>query len=118
MKSYLTWHGTSDLSWLLSIGLLAAVAAGLILWLYSYERRLISRTLGWTLLTLRLAVVSLIFLALLEPMRITEIDRERTGRILVSVDVSESMDTIDKHAQPGEQLRWARALGMIGNADI
>jgi hypothetical protein len=118
MKSYLTWHGTSDLSWLLSFGLLAVVAAGLILWLYSYERRLISRTLGWTLLTLRLAVVGLIFAALLEPVRVTEVDRERTGRILVSVDVSESMDTVDKHAQPGEQLRWARALGMIGNADI
>lgn len=118
MKSYLTWHGTADLSWLLSIVLLAACAMGLILWLYSYERRLISRTLGWTLLTLRLAVVGLVFLALLEPVRITEIDRERTGRILVSVDVSESMDTIDKQALPGEQLRWARALGMIGNADI
>ena len=118
MKSYLTWHGTADPSWLLSVGLLAVVAAGLIVWLYRYERQLISRTLGWTLLLLRLAVVAVVFAALMEPVRITEIDRERTGRILVAVDVSESMDTIDAHAQPGEQLRWARALGMIGNAEI
>ncbi|MCA9052220.1 MAG: hypothetical protein KDA75_00210 [Planctomycetaceae bacterium] len=118
MKSYLTWHGTANPSWLLSVGLLAVVAAGLIIWLYRYERQLISRPLGWTLLLLRLSVVGLVFTALLEPVRITEIDRERTGRILVSVDVSESMETIDAHAKPAEQLRWARALGMIGNAEI
>lgn len=118
MKSYITWHGTADLSWLLSYGLLALVCAGLVLWLYRYERQLISRPLGWTLLTLRLATILLVFLALLEPLRITEIDRERTGRILVAVDVSESMDTVDQHAKPAEQLHWARALGMIGNADI
>ena len=118
MKSYITWHGTADTGWLISFGLLAVVCAGLILWLYRYERQLISRSLGWTLLTLRLSTVLLVFLALLEPLRITEIDRERTGRILVAVDVSESMDTVDQHAKPGEQLRWARALGMIGNAEI
>lgn len=117
MKSYLTWHGAADPGWLLACSGLALVAAGLIVWLYSYERRLISRALGWTLLVLRLSVVALVFLALLEPLRITEIDKERTGRILLAVDVSESMDTIDQHAERGEQLRWARALGMIGNAE-
>jgi len=118
MKSYLTWHGTADPGWLLWAGLLVAVSAGLVIWLYRYERQLISRPLGWTLLLLRLLVIAVICGAFLEPVWITEVDRERTGRILVAVDVSESMDTIDLQATPAEKLRWARALGMIGNAEI
>ncbi|MEZ6068380.1 MAG: hypothetical protein R3B90_22305 [Planctomycetaceae bacterium] len=118
MKSYLTWHGISDWSWLAMCGGAVAIAAVLVIVLYRYERHLISRSLGWTLLLLRLATIGLIFLAFLEPVRITEIDKERTGRILVAVDVSESMDTIDSHATPAEKLRWARALGMIGNDQI
>jgi hypothetical protein len=118
MKTYTDWHGAADWSWLVFYGVLAAASAALVFLLYRYERNLISRTLGWTLLVLRLAVVALIFVAFLEPVRITEIDRERTGRILVAVDVSESMDTVDAHATDAEKLRWARALGMIGNADI
>ncbi len=118
MKSYLTWHGTADPTWLVVLTALSVIAAGLIVWLYRYERRLISPLLGGVLLALRLAVVVVIGLALLEPIWITEIDRERTGRILVAVDVSDSMDTIDLQAGAGEKLRWARALGMIGNAEI
>ncbi|MFV0444941.1 MAG: hypothetical protein ACK5Q5_15315 [Planctomycetaceae bacterium] len=118
MKSYLTWHGTADPAWMGGCGLLTVACVGLVIWLYRYERQLVSQTLGWSLLTLRLLTILLVFLALLEPLRITEIDRERTGRILLAIDASESMDTVDQHAQPAEQLRWARALGLIGNADI
>lgn len=118
MKSYLTWHGTADLTWLAGLAVAAVVAAGLIVWLYRYERRLISPSLGWMLLGLRLAAVALICLALLEPVWISEINRERVGRILLAVDVSDSMDTVDVHAGRGEMLRWARALGMIGNSEI
>ncbi len=116
MKSYLTWHGTDHWAWLLMIIACSLAAGLLVILLYRYERKLISRSLGWTLLTLRLSVIGFVFLALLEPVQITEIDKERTGRILLAVDVSESMDTIDQQATDAEKLRLARALGMIGHA--
>ncbi len=109
--------GGENRTWTL-YGACLGAAPLLIVLLHRYERRLISPMLGWTLLALRLSVVAIIFLMLLQPVRISETDRERTGRILLAFDVSESMETADTHATAAEKLRWARALGMIGNAAI
>ena len=95
--------------------LCAAVAGVLIVLLYQHERRLVTRSVGATLLVLRLLVVAVVFLTLLQPVLSWTIDQERSGRILVAVDLSESMSAADEHATPAEKLRWARGLGMIGN---
>ena len=89
----------------------------LIVMLLRYERRLVSRAVGAALLSLRISVIGLIFLTLLEPVLSWTIDRKQSGRILVAVDLSESMSTTDTHASKAEKLQWARALGMIGNQE-
>ncbi len=109
------WHGLESTAWLWFL-LVALVAAVCITLLYQYERRLISRRLGLTLLGLRLAVVAAVFTTLLEPVLTWTINRERTGRVLVALDVSDSMSTTDRHATEVEKLQWLRALGMLGNA--
>lgn len=92
-------------------------ACGLIFVLHSYERKLISRTLGTTLLALRTAVIICLFLVLLEPVLSWTTARERTGRVVVAIDGSLSMETVDLQSTPAEKLRWARAIGLIGNAE-
>lgn len=94
------------------------VTVWLIVTLLRYERRLVPRHIGYLLLLLRVLVAGTVFVALLEPVISWTIERRQTGRILVAVDLSDSMRTIDKHAQPAEKLRWARSLGLIGNAAI
>jgi hypothetical protein len=66
---------------------------------------------------LRLLVLAVFFLTLLKPALTWELDKSHSGRVLVAVDLSESMETTDSHATMGEKLRWARTLGLIGNAE-
>ncbi len=114
--SQFLWQGL-EWSWSLAFWLVAiATAVGLIILLMQYERRLIPKRVGNTLLVLRLVVLTVLLLTLLQPIVARRIDHEHTGRVLVAVDLSESMETADGHAGKGEKLRWARAMGMIGNA--
>ncbi|HUG90345.1 MAG TPA: hypothetical protein VML55_05910 [Planctomycetaceae bacterium] len=117
-KRHLILHGLDSTAWL--VGSLAAVGVALVLivLLLRYERRLVPRNVGNTLLVFRLAVLAAVFLVLLQPTFVRELDRERTGRIIVALDLSESTETTDVHATNAEKLRWARALGMIGNPSI
>ncbi len=110
-----TFNALGDPTWLATLVLFAVAAAVCIVLLYRYERRLVHRRLGLTLLSLRLAVVGIVFVTLLEPVLTWTIDRTQTGRVLIAVDVSDSMATIDKQAGQAERLRWIRALKMIGN---
>ena len=105
-----------DFTWT-SFALLALVvtAAVLVIVLSKYERKLVPAHVGYGLLMLRLAVIVVLWLALLQPVLTWTIDRERTGRVVVALDVSESMSTSDKIATQAEKMRWAIALGMIGN---
>ena len=115
IERQLNFYGANSPWWLaLSV---AAVAAALVLivMLLRYERRLVPARVGNSLLLLRLLVLAAALLTLLEPVLTWEIDRKKRGRILVAVDLSESMNTADKHGSRAEKLRWARALGMIGN---
>lgn len=111
-------HGAEETGWLLFLLLAVALAIACIVLLYRYERRLISRPLGFLLLSLRLLAVLIVFAVLLEPVLTWSIDREKTGRVVAAVDVSQSMETADRHAGPAEKLRLARALGMYGNEAI
>jgi hypothetical protein len=55
-------------------------------------------------------------MTLLQPVLSWTLDQKRTGRILIGIDLSDSMGGTDVHAMRSEKLRWARGLGMIGNA--
>lgn len=105
-----------DFSWT-SLAVFAAVltAALLVILLSKYERKLVPTHIGFGLLTLRLAVIAVLLLALLQPVFTWNIDRERTGRVVVALDLSESMSTADRIATKAEKLRTAIGLGMIGN---
>lgn len=110
-RQFLLQGGSRLWLWLLC----AAVASVLIVLLYQHERRLVTRSVGVTLLALRLLVVAVVFLTLLQPVMSWTIDQERSGRIVVAVDWSESMTSADEHATSAEKLRWARGLGLVGN---
>lgn len=90
------------------------IAVALIATLHSYERRLVTPRLGRTLLALRLLLILIVFLTLLEPVWSWSYEDTAQGRVVVALDVSESMDTNDIHANLAEKLRWGRALGLFG----
>ncbi|HVJ87759.1 MAG TPA: hypothetical protein VM452_19005, partial [Caulifigura sp.] len=113
----LFWQGADSPWWIFFLVLAVAAACGLIFVLHSYERKLISRSLGTALLVLRTAVIACLFLVLLEPVLTWKTSTERTGRVVVAVDGSLSMETVDLQSTPAEKLRWARAIGLIGNAE-
>ncbi len=81
-----------------------AVAAILLLVLYREERRLVSRGLGLGLLGLRLAAASVLVGALFEPIASRAWREVVRGRVVVAVDDSESMTTVDL-GRPEGQLR-------------
>ncbi|REJ74599.1 MAG: VWA domain-containing protein [Planctomycetota bacterium] len=110
-------HGAQGTGWFLFLLLVVALGVLCVALLYRYERRLVPRPLGYLLLTLRVLAVLIVFAALLEPVFIWSVDREKTGRVVVAVDVSQSMETADRHASSAEKLRLARALGMIGSEE-
>ena len=114
----LVFHGAHSpwtlLAHLTAIGLTLV----LIVLLLRYERRLVSRTVGNWLLGLRVSVLAVVLMTLLQPVLSWTRDESRSGRILIGVDVSDSMATTDVHAMRSEKLRWARGLGMIGNAAV
>lgn len=96
-----------------AVCVLAAILVGLLL---KYERSLVSPRIGNTLLALRLSVLLLLCLTFLQPVVTWVLDRDRSGKIIVAVDVSESMDTADLHADQASLLRLARSLELIGNS--
>lgn len=105
-----------DASWTsLAVLVLVAAAAVLVVVLSKYERKLVPAHVGYGLLILRLCVIAVIWLALLQPVLTWNIDREQTGRVVVALDLSESMNTSDRIATKAEKLRTAMGLGMIGN---
>lgn len=119
MTPQLVFNGWSTSIWWSATLIGAAVASAVVVaLLYRYERRLVPWHVGALLLALRLAVVTLLFITLFEPVLNWTRDQKQRGRIVVAVDVSESMSTADSQATPAEKLRWARGLGMIGNSTV
>lgn len=111
----LIFQGWGNSPWLWFIVLVSVSSVALIIMLLRYERKLVSRKVGATLLTLRLIIVALLFLTFLQPVLSWSLDQEKSGRIVVAIDVSQSMETIDTFASKAELLRWGRAMGMLGN---
>lgn len=109
----LVFHGLESVAWLAALVFVLAAAATCIVLLFRYERQLIAKRLGYVLLTLRLAVLAVLGILMLEPVLAWTLDIERSGRIMVAVDVSQSMETKDEQATEAEKLRTAQALGLI-----
>src|SRR5262245_33316246 len=75
------------------LGLCFVVPVLLILWLYLYELRLVSRGAAVGLFFLRLLVITaLLFLVLFQPTVGRTTTEELPGRVIVAVDRSDSMD--------------------------
>ncbi|MEQ9409304.1 MAG: hypothetical protein RIK87_16330 [Fuerstiella sp.] len=115
MKWRLIFSGTQSLTWSISVCLAIVLAVTLFLFLRKYEARLVSPRVSRSLLTLRILVLLVLLATLLQPVLTRAWDEDRRSRLVVGIDVSESMETADRHATPAEMLRWAQALGMLGN---
>ena len=117
MNWRLIFSGLKSPGWTAYAILGVLMAMVLSFWLLRLERKLVSRMVGWTLLTLRILVLVTLFFTLLQPVLTRRFDVSQRGRIVVAIDGSLSMETRDRHASLAEKLRWAQALGMLGNAE-
>ncbi|MFN8706566.1 MAG: hypothetical protein ACK50J_07790, partial [Planctomyces sp.] len=115
MNWRLMFSGAQSTGWMLSVILLITTAAVLCLWLLRLERQLVSTRVALTLTALRLLLFVLLLLTFLQPVLTRSTSADQVRRLIVAVDVSQSMETKDRHAAASESLRWAQALGMIGN---
>ncbi len=89
----------------------------LILWLYFYEARIVSRGLAVGLLSLRLtALALLLFLLFFQPVYHHDTTYNLPGRVVIAVDRSGSIDIADPQRPIVEKLRLARTLKLAGDA--
>src|SRR5205085_2708583 len=80
-------------------------------WLCRYEMKLVARSTARVLLTLRvLALTLLVLLVGLQPVYARTAQEELPGRVILAVDVSDSMHVPDPQRDPVDKLRLARAL--------
>ena len=98
LKQQLVLQGLDSTGWLLFVTAAIAAAAVLIVVLLRYERRLVPQKVGRTLLMLRLLTVGALLVTYLQPVLSWTLVKEDSGRILVALDVSQSMGTVDQHA--------------------
>lgn len=94
------------------------LATGLIVVLFRTERRLVSSTVGWLLLGIRLTSLLAVVLILLQPTWAWVVDQRRLGRIVVAVDVSQSMQSQDLQATASERMRWFSSMGWFKSAAV
>jgi hypothetical protein len=99
------------------LALVCLVPAGLVLWLYRYELRLVKPLTALGLLLLRLVALALIlFLVGFQPVFARSHVHELPGRVLIAVDRSGSMDVADPQRPAVEKLRLARGLKLATDA--
>jgi hypothetical protein len=84
-----------------------AVALALLILLFRYERRLVSRRAGLTLLGTRLTAMLVLIAALFEPIAERRFQETIRGRVVLGVDLSESMATADPVPAPDDNRRSA-----------
>ncbi len=89
-----------------------AAAVVLLLVLYREERRMVSRRAGLGLLALRVLAAAALVAALFEPIAARTFREAVRGRVIVAVDVSESMATADPGRTGGERAGLVKVLGM------
>jgi hypothetical protein len=99
-----------------AIAIVCVVPLALVLWLYRWELRLVSRITALGLLGLRLVVLLLLLsLVCLQPVHARDKTFGQPGRVLVAVDRSDSMEVADPQRSPADKLRLARALHLAGD---
>jgi hypothetical protein len=92
------------------LALLAGFVA-LIVWLYRVELREVSSRVARTLLGLRIATLTAVFVvAVGGPVIVRELREPVPGRVLVAVDLSDSMRVADPDRPTAEKLRLVRTL--------
>ena len=105
----------SRLGWVWFLAL--AVALVLLVVLYREERRLVTRRAGLFLLFLRMTAAAALVLALFEPIAARTLVETERGRVIVAVDVSESMTTVDPGRTAEQKEKLARAVGLEHGED-
>jgi hypothetical protein len=91
--------------------LFAVVPLALVVWLYRYELRLVSRAAALSLLSLRVVVILLLwFIVCWQPVLTSTATQEVPTRVVVAVDTSGSMGVTDPRRPAVDKLRLARAL--------
>jgi hypothetical protein len=95
--------------------LLLLVPAGLVVWLYRYELRLVRPAHARGLLATRLVVVLHLWIMVALQPALSHHGADATpGRVVVAVDLSASMDVVDVQRTADEVEKLARALGATG----
>ena len=84
MNWRLVFSGLKSPGWAAFAVLGVAVAIGLSIWLLRLERKLVSRTIGWTLLTLRILVLVTLFITLLQPVLTKRFNVSQRGKIVIA----------------------------------
>ena len=101
------------------LGALLLVPLGLIVWLYRYELKLISRAAACCLLLLRVVVLLLLWGVIgLQPTVARYQETEVPSRVLVAIDFSGSMGVQDVQRQQQEKEDLAKALKIEAGASI
>ena len=98
----------SRLGWFWILALATAVI--LLVVLYREERRLVTRRAGLFLLCLRLTAATALAFALFEPIAARTLVETQRGRVIVAVDVSESMTTVDEGRTSEQTAKLAQVL--------
>src|SRR5207237_814574 len=93
-----------------AIGLAATV--GLLIWLYSYELRLVRGTTATGLLALRAVALALLWFVIMQPVVSRPTSEKLPGYVLIALDRSDSMSVTDPQRDNAEKLRLARGLGL------
>ena len=92
-----------------------ALTGGLLIWLYSYEIKLVRPITAMGLLAMRSAVVVLLFFVCMQPVVSRGATEKLAGRVVVAVDRSDSMNVSDPQRDGDEKLRLARGLGLAND---
>lgn len=111
-----SFSGLDSPFWTISVVVAIVFAIAMFAMLRKYEAKLVAPSVSRTLFALRCLTLLLLLLTLLKPVLTKALDVDNQPRLVIGFDVSESMETADQHAAPAEKLRWAQALGMLGNS--
>jgi hypothetical protein len=92
------------------LGLAATI--GLLIWLYSYELRLVRPLTATGLLALRAVALALLWFVIMQPVVSRPTTEKLPGYVLIALDRSDSMGVTDPQRDIAEKLRLARGLGL------
>ena len=99
--------------WSLFFGaILGAVSLEAVSAFYAHEGARVSPRTAKTLVACRMAAVSVVLLVLMQPVVITDRDREVRQRVVVLIDDSKSMRFNDRQLTEGERADLCQALGL------